>query len=229
MRILGIVALIVTIIVSAVFVCLRTDAGQRFWFYFIAMADAHDKAIVAIGTGFLAIFTIVLAVATVFLWSATRELVQEARDTAERQLRAYAHTSFSKVDNLIAGNGDIVFTIGLKNYGQTPAYKLSVSLRADLLPFPTRDLPAPSVESLSNLTLGPGSEHTVTVRRDALNQEEIADLAGSRALYVRGIIRYVDAFKANRFTRFSLIKGGGNTYPVAGSDLFSANEGNEAV
>jgi hypothetical protein len=37
----------------------------------------------------LAIFTIILAVATIFLGSATRDLVRGADATAERQLRAY--------------------------------------------------------------------------------------------------------------------------------------------
>src|SRR5258708_32572953 len=53
------------------------------------LLEAHDK-------GVTALFTIVLAIATAFLWHATYRLwiagerqVKLSRDTAERQLRAY--------------------------------------------------------------------------------------------------------------------------------------------
>src|SRR5262245_19756779 len=47
----------------------------------------------------LAAFTVILAVATIFLWIATRDLVREAEDTAKRQLRAYVFVSGSAVTN----------------------------------------------------------------------------------------------------------------------------------
>jgi hypothetical protein len=59
------------------------------WNRLLEFAEVHDKAIVAAGTALLAVFTIVLAIATVFLWRATRDLVHDAQDKGERQLRAY--------------------------------------------------------------------------------------------------------------------------------------------
>jgi len=37
----------------------------------------------------LAAFTVILALSTIFLWFATRDLVKEAKRTSERQIRAY--------------------------------------------------------------------------------------------------------------------------------------------
>ena len=128
----------------------------------------------------------------------------------------------------MTGIGDVVFALGLKNYGQTPAYKVNVSVHAVLLPFPTKDIAPPSANALSNVTLGPGTDHAITVSRTAFNETEIADLASARALYVHGIVEYVDAFKKKRVTAFRFVKGGGPAYSTAGVDLYSANEGNEA-
>jgi hypothetical protein len=41
--------------------------------------------------GIIAIFTIILAFSTIFLWAATRDLVHAGRNTASIQLRAYVH------------------------------------------------------------------------------------------------------------------------------------------
>jgi hypothetical protein len=76
--------------------------------------------------------------------------------------------------------------------------------------------------------LGPGSQHTVAVNRAAYSQNEIADLIVTNALYVHGIVQYVDAFNERRFTKFCLAKGGSARYPLSGSDLYAANESNKA-
>src|SRR5205823_3382553 len=41
------------------------------------------------GEALIAAFTVILALSTIFLWVATRDLVKDARNTAERELRAY--------------------------------------------------------------------------------------------------------------------------------------------
>jgi hypothetical protein len=50
--------------------------------------DYRDE-IVAVGTFFVAAFTVVVALATAALYKATRDLVKGAEVTAERQMRAY--------------------------------------------------------------------------------------------------------------------------------------------
>lgn len=193
----------------------------------------HDfrEEIVAVGTLFIAAFTVILAAATALLYFATRDLVRGADKTAERQLRAYVHTAESTVTNISTGNGNVTFTIRIKNFGQTPAHKLSVLVAVELAPFPTdvSTLTKPSTESLKNITLGPTAENTITMTRAPFSQTEIADMAARKALYVYGTIRYEDAFGESRSTKFCLIKGGGNQYPLAGTDLFINNEGNEAT
>ena len=171
-----------------------------------------------------------LFLATLGFWFATWRLVKGAEQTAERQLRAYVHVVSSTVSNLTAGNGNVVFTMVIKNSGQTPAYATSFAASVDfaLASDEAPILPTPTFESLRNIMLGPGSQHTVTVNRAAYSQNEIADLTATNALYVHGIVQYVDAFNERRFTKFCLAKGGSAKYPLSGSDLYAANEGNKA-
>ena len=87
----------------------------------------------------IAIFTIILALSTIALWRSTRNLwrvtdatLQHAKDTAQRELRAYighepmgAHfesTGFTVVNNVpVSGNQKGGVKYFEKNFGQTPA------------------------------------------------------------------------------------------------------------
>jgi heme/copper-type cytochrome/quinol oxidase subunit 2 len=78
--------LVIDAICGLGFLSFQFDTSRAIWSSFAHFAEHHDKAIVAIGTALLAVFTVVLAVVTVFLWRATRDLVEDAKDTGERQL-----------------------------------------------------------------------------------------------------------------------------------------------
>jgi hypothetical protein len=110
---------------------------------FKAWVTSNEKFLNAISTGFIAVFTILLAFGTVALFCATRNLVSGAEDTAQRQLRAYVGVGADDLGfdtpgennpnyvpipaNPVAGQVfDDFLTIKVKNFGQTPAYDVIV-------------------------------------------------------------------------------------------------------
>src|SRR5258706_6905725 len=92
---------------------------------FVAFIEMYEKFFVAIGTLFIAAFTVILAFATAFLWGATRQLVKGADDTAKRQLRAYVFVDSVNVANVVEGSGPPESRVIIKNFGQTPAYQVT--------------------------------------------------------------------------------------------------------
>ena len=68
---------------------------------------------------FLVIVTFLLVLATVGLWIATRDLVNDARETAQRQLRAYLYV-FPVTLAVIAPEKMPMVLLSMKNHGTTP-------------------------------------------------------------------------------------------------------------
>jgi predicted PurR-regulated permease PerM len=62
---------------------------KEYWNSLIGFLESHDKLVSGIGSIFLVAFTALLAGSTLFLYLATRNLVEGAENTAQRQLRAY--------------------------------------------------------------------------------------------------------------------------------------------
>jgi len=85
--------------------------------------EYHDE-VVALGTAFVAIFTIILGMFTVSLAGSTQELVREARQTGERQLRAYI--SITPKDTINWAVQSPTHKVGVhmhvKNHGKTPGF-----------------------------------------------------------------------------------------------------------
>src|ERR1700738_4190213 len=97
----------------------REDQGQG-WRKYKEKIERNEKFITATSTIFIAAFTVLLAFATFFLWLATRDLVEDAKHNAERQLRAYVFHSEQTTLDVALGKrprGDIL----VKNSGLTPA------------------------------------------------------------------------------------------------------------
>jgi hypothetical protein len=65
----------------------------------------------------IAAFTVILAIATWRLWLATRDLVREARNTAEKQLRAYVNVEPLGINPYSPGDF-IVGHVAFHNTGQ---------------------------------------------------------------------------------------------------------------
>jgi hypothetical protein len=64
------------------------EKRQNYWIRLIDCIEKYDKVINATSTILIAFFTVILALATFFLYRATRDLVIGADEAAARQLRA---------------------------------------------------------------------------------------------------------------------------------------------
>jgi hypothetical protein len=199
--------------------------------------DAHNGTVNAIFSGFLAIFTAVLAIFTFKLFQVGRdqhdrlkETIDHAKDSSERQLRAYILVEATGLEDLVDG-GSPRAAVTFRNVGQTPAYEVVCHGRMAICPFPLQeDLPALNWSEVrrSKEPLGPTLKRSKTeVGFPVLG--EVPHLFGLRsgdwAIYVYGEIRYKDAFDKPHTTKYRFFSGG-----LIGieSGLTAYHEGNEA-
>jgi len=193
-------------------------------------------ALVLVGIVQIVVFMLQL---TAFRNQASRlkETIEVMRDTAERQLRAYVH---------IAG-GCSVFHEGkairarlnIKNSGQTPAYKLTITAFTHRGEFPlppagtsklfreaeetaTEILRAGAAALAADGVQSNENEIVLTPKeRESLNADAIA-------IYLRGEITYDDVFGHQRHTAFRLYIMGRDA-ASGGGPLRQYGEGNEAT
>jgi hypothetical protein len=129
--------------------------------------------------------------------------------TAKRQLRAYVFISHAEISDIMSDQR-LTAKIVVKNFGQTPAYKVIGSLGVDAAPFPlTIKLPR-AVRRITNINIGPGGEITMNFGDDepVLVEWQPRFTQKTAAVYVYGTIEYRDAFRIKRFTDFRIYKGG---------------------
>ena len=155
--------------------------------------DRKDEILVA--------FTVILAFSTIFLWVATRDLVESAERTAKRQLRAYVGVDEVSIKVVERDKKPFIY-VRIKNYGQTPAY--SLRYWADIIIAPT----FPDQSAFKDRTwcgesvLDPGSVFGIySQKTDALLPDE-ADAIGrdTKRIYFMARIVYRDAFGKKRHT-----------------------------
>jgi hypothetical protein len=91
--------------------------------------------------GIIAVFTIVLALSTIFLWSATRDLVHDTQSTAQAQLRAFVFftTIEASPNHFPDATGGLsikeyVFWANVENVGLTPALDIRMGIKDDRFP-----------------------------------------------------------------------------------------------
>jgi len=162
----------------------------------IELADSHDRAIVAMGTGFIAAFTVVLALSTIFLWLATRDLVRGAEKTAKQQLRAYV---FVEKASVLLDGMTLKAAVDVRNSGLTPAYDVNIRSRMQTaeaeLPFvllPIEDVAVDRANMGPGMVINPNSELVIPHDRpDAIE----AFKSGRGVIYLFGNIEYRDAFE----------------------------------
>ena len=177
----------------------------------------------------IAVFTVLLFVATFLLWKATRDLVRSAEKTAERQMRAYLGIEKIEVspsaymnpivikDRTIPGiTADNTLKISVKNFGQTPAKSVIVFAHFAHCPIGHRlgenifigtekwdhqIAEANTRTSISRYFLNPGQMHTtnVSIWDNTLWSHAYQNII---TLYVHGRIYFVDAFNVNRRITF---------------------------
>ena len=158
------------------------------------MAKAAERGLWALY--FTLAFTAAAAVAA---WVAVRTM----KETAERQLRAYVFVRNTKIMNL-GGTGDITIGYEIKNYGQTPAYRVTCVSDAFIADYPfTGRIALGSIVPVPISDLGPGAYMTRTQSLNPPTEETLnAIRARTKAIYLQGRITFVDSFGADRSLEF---------------------------
>ena len=177
----------------------------------------HSFFEIKLGEFFLVLFTFLL-------WWATRALVKEAKESSQKELRAYVHLQSAVLSNVHDGHPSANLVI--HNYGKTPAYKLTINCSI-AFGVEFEDLPGALPNELNSIgTLAPGA--TVvhgSLSRIALTHDQIVEFNYYRAsIFVYGKITYVDLNGKKRFTSFRTFKNAASEHDA----LASSNEGNES-
>lgn len=145
--------------------------------------------------------------------------------TARRDLRAYVAVSKSSIEHMDE-NGHPRANLTIKNFGKTPAYRFAVSANINFVP--PGDEPREPKEPIGVVGhLAPGGEFEVVVEADWLLNTawRYQVMNKTAAVFVYGLIRYIDTFGKPRFTRFRVMTDGGRSVPVG--CLVSCATGNE--
>ena len=174
----------------------------------------------------VAIFTLLLVVATIALVVATRDLVKGADKNARRQLRAYVHVKDATVtrDGLQA-----FYNLHIHNYGQTPAHKIEIIYETELRKYDetSKFIVGGAVNYWGSLA--PTQDSVINFSEESkftIDQWNHIDDKTIR-LYVFGEVKYTDSFGKKRVTKFRAM-----TYKENSTDnprrLGLCSEGNDA-
>jgi len=162
--------------------------------------------------------TIAVASFTWTLWRSTDKLWISAESTSRHQLRAYvgidlnsdaAHIEVSPRDRSIS------VKMLIRNFGQTPAFKLQVLSRIEIREKPLIGMLAKNIAptSQSIVTLNPEQTIFVTEKADDIiitpsdSQDIIFEM---KAIYFSGRIEFIDIFKKERWVDFAMYSHDGN-------------------
>lgn len=133
-----------------------------------------------------------------------------ARDTANRQLRAYIGVDESWIE-WDKTTGEFILGVRLKNSGQTPAYNVRVMGEGFAGSYPLKDERpfAPIVEGYES-PVNPGADVCCLKQISTTGYDLTMQLVriGDIGLYIQGICTYEDAFRQSRETRFRYVLGG---------------------
>ena len=171
---------------------------------------------------------LILALSTIFLWFATRDLVAGTADFSKQQLRAYpgrarpsspasppARSRRSNAPSAIsARRPPIASVIGSRR-------RCSIS---------TSDRFEPAEPEGGERIINPGRDgFTIKARLpEPLTEEEMSKIKlGTSAIYFYGVITYRDAFSRRRKTQFRYQHGGARLFGT--EDLAISPQGNKAT
>lgn len=208
-----------------------------------ALADwLHEfhEEIIAAATVLIFIVTTALAVYTGKLWGATKKLVEESKDIAKEELRAYLGVANGEIKRLNPNH--IQPNIEIRNTGKTQALKVTKAIVAEI-----RDAASPGDFKMPETQKGRGvmapNAHWV-FRIDIGNisdqiMQEIIDY--KKAIFVWGKAEYVDKFGESHMVEFRFrnlakrlvwVVNGGAGIPqleTTGWDIEPEEEGNNAT
>jgi hypothetical protein len=193
-------------------VVIRYEGSVGFVNWFWEKIRRNSDPILAVGTLAIAFFTL--------------KIFSDARKNAKRELRAYV---FLEKSMICAANEQgqslqpfqmlfegqyAVCELQFTNSGQTPAYSARIQGAMDYCDWPIKensltriDFDAPGI---SVVNIGPHSGIVKIYKGGAaLGAEQIAELkSGKKAIILHGEIRYRDAFRCNRWTKYRYYIGG---------------------
>lgn len=180
----------------------------------------------------IAIFTVIIGIATALLFFATDNLVRGADDTARKQLRAYVHAIFTNKTGtfFIQLGHSLEIPITIENSGQTPAYDVVVNIMAVVHDYPmTSPLPNLIESEGSKTVLHPRAKIYCTISlSDSLTQVQVDDIKirGTKKIYMFGKVSYRDIYNIPRETTIRLMS---MEIKNTGQYAFTyCNEGNDA-
>lgn len=191
---------------------LKAQEDMAWWAMLMFYATAFSAAVSALGVG-LIIFTLRQNARSIriALMSVKRsnEAVHVARQTAERQLRAYV--TFNDGTAVTIGNSILLFSLRFMNTGQTPAYGIVGRGCAAILQGtgrPTFDMSQISAATGNLSVVGNNQEYVINIRLDAERQDLEAVRHEMAKAYVWGEVLYNDAFgRPQRHFRFRCVTG----------------------
>ncbi|WP_143596130.1 hypothetical protein [Tistlia consotensis] len=177
-----------------------------------SMADWTYGAVIVAGS--VGLITIVLTfVGVLFVRDTLHETkrtanaavvsIKEARKNTQKEIRAYV--GFSKVNLALHDGGKSAnIIVSIKNYGSTPAYKVKYFATSTVFKVgsETFEVDRERVKNVIDIFLNQEIYHTIPIKSQLLSM--FLGFADSKTynLYVFGEIKYQDAFKGRRTTRF---------------------------
>ncbi len=169
-----------------------------------------------------------LAISTIGLWWVTWRTLTHAEQSSERQLRAYIGVSVEMPeikDNIIT----VILTT--KNWGQTPAYELAY--RFECRPFRSPITYKEILQIERPLAISPVLQPDRSIEQAIAYEFSKGELAVIRKgagtfLYLWGVVRYRDAFKADRVTPLLCVLAPDDLHGLTGRFVYCP-EGNEAT
>ena len=184
---------------------------------------ARNQFWATIGEIVALVLTILIAMAAVIAAFRSNRI---ARESAERQLRAYVGVFRTTIDWSVVGAPRA--TIHIRNDGQTPAYNLThwmaigLSDKADL-----KNLHPPT--KLSKSDLGPNVPMSIAQTKPLTQQQITALQTGQLRLFVWGMVNYNDAFgQIDRWVKYRLVLAPAGLAGNVENTLDLCEEGNES-
>jgi hypothetical protein len=176
---------------------------HNYWERFVCYVETRDKFFTAFGTIIIAAFTVCLVIATVSLYVATKNLVESADDTSQRQLRAYIglHGGETTIYPFEQGGFAFIAHVEFRNYGQTPAHDLTTKCNVKI------DVPEnvpfddfPGVERGTPTVAFKDVSFHVRMGWPISEADKVALFERRKVFFVWGIVEYKDVFdKPHRF------------------------------
>jgi hypothetical protein len=190
-------------------------------------ASKLPEWLMALFTGCLVVVTGYLVYYTKKLWASTSTLVEDAKDTAKRQLRAYVLTQRFHIEEFIVGK-PIRVTCAIVNRGQTPAREMVTHGWTAVHPYPIAEDQAFKVsdeEITSAAVCAPGDDDKggVSISKTNLTTADVDNIqSGTHHLYVYALITYKDIFHETHTTETLASVGGAEFISAANSVVAAA-------